>query len=114
MGTALAPVRRESVWPAPQRVAPVVEAEPPPGVPAAWEREGTMGDTGAGQRPEDAERDAVPVDYQETRPVPEDGAWPDEIKPDEVTEDDGSGVAGGSSGGSGGGSTMPGHPDATR
>ena len=33
-------------------------------------------------------------------------------RPDEsVTQDDGSGVAGGSSGGSGGGSTMPGHPD---
>lgn len=33
---------------------------------------------------------------------------------DIVTEDDGSGMAGGSSGGSGGGSTMPGHPDAAR
>jgi hypothetical protein len=33
-------------------------------------------------------------------------------RPDLVTEDDGSGVAGGSSGGSGGGSSMPGHPDA--
>ncbi len=33
-------------------------------------------------------------------------------QPDEsVTQDDGSGMAGGSSGGSGGGSTMPGHPD---
>ena len=31
---------------------------------------------------------------------------------DAVTEDDGSGMAGGSSGGSGGGSGMPGHPDA--
>jgi hypothetical protein len=30
-----------------------------------------------------------------------------------VTEDDGSGMAGGSSGGSGGGSGMPGHPDAS-
>jgi hypothetical protein len=31
---------------------------------------------------------------------------------DEISEDDGSGLAGGASGGSGGGSTMPGHPDA--
>ncbi|MFG2107159.1 preprotein translocase YidC [Micromonospora chersina] len=35
-------------------------------------------------------------------------------KPDEVTEDDGSGMAGGSSGSSSGGSSMPTHPDATR
>ncbi len=33
---------------------------------------------------------------------------------DLVTQDDGSGMAGGSSGGSGGGSSMPGHPDAAR
>lgn len=33
-------------------------------------------------------------------------------RPTTVTEDDGSGMAGGSSGGSGGGSGMPGHPDA--
>jgi hypothetical protein len=33
---------------------------------------------------------------------------------DSITEDDGSGLAGGSSGGSGGGSGMPGHPDAAR
>ncbi|MGN9767910.1 preprotein translocase YidC [Micromonospora sp. SD12] len=35
-------------------------------------------------------------------------------KPDLVTEDDGSGMAGGASGSSSGGSTMPGHPDAPR
>lgn len=35
-------------------------------------------------------------------------------RPDVVTEDDGSGVAGGASGGSAGGSGMPGHPDAAR
>jgi hypothetical protein len=35
-------------------------------------------------------------------------------RPDIVTEDDGSGVAGGSSGSSSGGSGTPGHPDATR
>ncbi|TDB78447.1 preprotein translocase YidC [Micromonospora sp. KC723] len=39
---------------------------------------------------------------------------PDGAQPDVVTEDDGSGVAGGASGGSGGGSSMPGHPDAAR
>jgi len=33
---------------------------------------------------------------------------------DQVTEPDGSGMAGGASGGSGGGSGMPGHPDAAR
>ncbi|BCB75113.1 hypothetical protein GCM10022251_35230 [Phytohabitans flavus] len=33
-------------------------------------------------------------------------------KPDIVTEDDGSGMAGGASGSSSGGSGMPGHPDA--
>jgi hypothetical protein len=37
-----------------------------------------------------------------------------DVRPDIVTEDDNSGVAGGSSGSSGGGSSMPGHPDATR
>jgi hypothetical protein len=37
---------------------------------------------------------------------------PSEPADREVTEDDGSGLAGGSSGGSGGGSGMPGHPDA--
>ncbi|PZG19961.1 preprotein translocase YidC [Micromonospora craterilacus] len=36
------------------------------------------------------------------------------VRPDLVTEDDGSGVAGGASGSSGGGSSMPGHPDASR
>ncbi|SCL32583.1 hypothetical protein GA0070624_4514 [Micromonospora rhizosphaerae] len=41
-------------------------------------------------------------------PAPEEGA----PKPDIVTTDDGSGVAGGSSGSSSGGSSMPGHPDA--
>ena len=43
-------------------------------------------------------------------PAPDDSA----AKPDIVTEDDGSGVAGGSSGGSGGSSGLPGHPDAAR
>lgn len=43
-------------------------------------------------------------------PAPDDSA----PKPDIVTEDDGSGVAGGSSGSSSGGSGMPGHPDASR
>ncbi|WP_319460736.1 preprotein translocase YidC [Micromonospora sp. RTP1Z1] len=43
-------------------------------------------------------------------PAPDDGA----PKPDLVTEDDGSGVAGGASGSSSGGSGMPGHPDAAR
>lgn len=43
-------------------------------------------------------------------PAPDDTAQ----KPDIVTEDDGSGVAGGSSGTSSGGSGMPGHPDAAR
>jgi hypothetical protein len=37
---------------------------------------------------------------------------PSEPADREVSEDDGSGLAGGSSGGSGGGSGMPGHPDA--
>jgi hypothetical protein len=36
---------------------------------------------------------------------------PSEPDADIITEDDGSGMAGGSSGGSGGGSNMPGHPD---
>ena len=43
-------------------------------------------------------------------PAPEEGG----PKPDVVTTDDGSGVAGGASGGSAGGSNMPGHPDAAR
>ncbi|MEV7267674.1 preprotein translocase YidC [Micromonospora aurantiaca] len=43
-------------------------------------------------------------------PVPAPGA----PKPDEVTEDDGSGMAGGASGSSSGGSSMPTHPDAAR
>lgn len=43
-------------------------------------------------------------------PAPDDSA----PKPDIVTEDDGSRVAGGSSGSSSGGSGMPGHPDAAR
>ncbi|MGI5214694.1 preprotein translocase YidC [Plantactinospora sp. CA-290183] len=50
----------------------------------------------------------VPADTDVPAP---DGAG---SKPDIVTEDDGSGVAGGSSGSSGGGSGMPGHPDAPR
>lgn len=43
-------------------------------------------------------------------PAPDDSA----PKPDIVTEDDGSGMAGGSSGSSSGGSGTPGHPDAAR
>nr|WP_258545198.1 hypothetical protein [Micromonospora provocatoris] len=43
-------------------------------------------------------------------PAPSPGA----PKPDEVTEDDGSGMAGGASGSSSGGSSMPTHPDAAR
>ncbi|MEU5948733.1 preprotein translocase YidC [Micromonospora sp. NPDC047465] len=43
-------------------------------------------------------------------PAPDDTT----AKPDLVTEDDGSGVAGGASGSSSGGSGMPGHPDAAR
>ncbi|HEX8626681.1 MAG TPA: preprotein translocase YidC [Catenuloplanes sp.] len=41
---------------------------------------------------------------------------PSQPRPDGdlISEDDGSGMAGGSSGGSGGGSNMPGHPDAAR
>ncbi|GHJ16803.1 MULTISPECIES: preprotein translocase YidC [unclassified Micromonospora] len=39
---------------------------------------------------------------------------PDTPAPDEVTEDDGSGMAGGASGSSSGGSSMPTHPDAAR
>ncbi|MFI2713379.1 preprotein translocase YidC [Micromonospora sp. NPDC018662] len=38
----------------------------------------------------------------------------DAPRPDEVTEDDGSGMAGGASGSSSGGSSMPTHPDAAR
>jgi hypothetical protein len=65
--------------------------------------------------PEHAEDEAgqarlVQVEADTEVPAPEGAAG----RPDVVTEDDGSGVAGGSSGGSGGGSTMPGHPDATR
>ncbi|MFF0718777.1 preprotein translocase YidC [Micromonospora sp. NPDC003816] len=36
-----------------------------------------------------------------------------DVRPDLVTEDNGSGMTGGSSGSSGGGSSMPGHPDAS-
>ncbi|MDO3704962.1 preprotein translocase YidC [Micromonospora sp. C28SCA-DRY-2] len=65
--------------------------------------------------PEHAEDEAgqarlVQVGADTDVPAPDDT----EIKPDIVTEDDGSGVAGGASGTSSGGSTMPGHPDATR
>ena len=38
---------------------------------------------------------------------------PPSVPDDAVTEDDASGVAGGSSGGTGGTSGMPGHPDAS-
>ncbi|WFE35775.1 preprotein translocase YidC [Micromonospora sp. WMMD975] len=50
----------------------------------------------------------VPADTE----VP--AAEPDAPAPDEVTEDDGSGMAGGASGSSSGGSSMPTHPDAAR
>ncbi|MEU5727239.1 MULTISPECIES: preprotein translocase YidC [unclassified Micromonospora] len=52
----------------------------------------------------------VQVDADTDVPAPEPGT----PKPDVVTEDDGSGVAGGSSGTSAGGSSMPTHPDAPR
>ncbi|MFE9689421.1 preprotein translocase YidC [Micromonospora sp. NPDC005806] len=52
----------------------------------------------------------VQVDADTDVPAPKRGA----PKPDEVTEDDGSGVAGGASGSSSGGSSMPTHPDAAR
>ncbi|SCF20717.1 hypothetical protein GA0074696_3425 [Micromonospora purpureochromogenes] len=65
--------------------------------------------------PEHAEDEAgqarlVQVEADTEVPAPDDT----DVRPDLVTEDDGSGVAGGSSGGSAGGSSMPGHPDATR
>ncbi|NYF59236.1 preprotein translocase YidC [Micromonospora purpureochromogenes] len=65
--------------------------------------------------PEHAEGEAgqarlVQVEADTEVPAPDDT----DVRPDLVTEDDGSGVAGGSSGGSAGGSSMPGHPDATR
>ncbi|WP_329110657.1 preprotein translocase YidC [Micromonospora sp. NBC_01699] len=50
----------------------------------------------------------VPADTEVPAP---DGT---DTRPDIVTEDDSSGVAGGSSGSSAGGSNLPGHPDATR
>ncbi|SCE91611.1 preprotein translocase YidC [Micromonospora mirobrigensis] len=52
----------------------------------------------------------VQVEADTEVPAPEPGAPP----PDQVTEDDGSGVAGGASGSSSGGSSMPTHPDAPR
>jgi hypothetical protein len=52
----------------------------------------------------------VQVDADTDVPAPEQDA----PKPDEVTEDDGSGMAGGASGSSSGGSGMPTHPDAPR
>ncbi|MEU4679210.1 preprotein translocase YidC [Micromonospora sp. NPDC023737] len=65
--------------------------------------------------PEHAEDEAgqarlVQVEADTEVPAPDDT----DVRPDLVTEDDGSGVAGGGSGSSGGGSSMPGHPDATR
>ncbi len=65
--------------------------------------------------PEHAEDDAgqarlVQVEADTDVPAPDDT----DVRPDLVTEDDGSGVAGGASGSSGGGSSMPGHPDARR
>ncbi|MEU5567500.1 preprotein translocase YidC [Micromonospora musae] len=65
--------------------------------------------------PEHAEDEAgqtplVQVEADTEVPAPDDT----DVRPDVVTEDDGSGVAGGSSGSSSGGSNMPGHPDAAR
>ncbi|MDH6463770.1 hypothetical protein M2302_003967 [Micromonospora sp. A200] len=65
--------------------------------------------------PEHAEDEAgqarlVQVEADTEVPAPDDT----DVRPDLVTEDDGSGVAGGSSGGSSGGSGMRGHPDAAR
>ncbi|MEV6816178.1 preprotein translocase YidC [Micromonospora sp. NPDC051296] len=63
--------------------------------------------------PEHAEDDAGQarlVQVEADTDVPTDAG----ARPDLVTEDDGSGVAGGASGSSGGGSSMPGHPDAPR
>ncbi|MDM4719074.1 preprotein translocase YidC [Micromonospora sp. WMMA1363] len=65
--------------------------------------------------PEHAEDEAgqarlVQVDAGTDVPAPKPAA----PKPDIVTEDDGSGMAGGASGSSSGGSNMPGHPDAAR
>ncbi|MEU6078807.1 preprotein translocase YidC [Micromonospora sp. NPDC047074] len=52
----------------------------------------------------------VQVEADTEVPAPDDTT----VRPDLVTEDDGSGMAGGASGGAGGGSSMPGHPDAAR
>ncbi|WP_346533953.1 preprotein translocase YidC [Micromonospora sp. DPT] len=65
--------------------------------------------------PEHAENEVgqarlVQVEADTEVPAPDDT----DERPDLVTEDDGSGVAGGASGGSGGGSGMRGHPDAAR
>jgi hypothetical protein len=51
----------------------------------------------------------TPTDIDASRKPPSQPA--DESE--QVMQDDGSGVTGGSSGGSGGGSGMPGHPDAS-
>ncbi|MGC5022675.1 preprotein translocase YidC [Micromonospora sp. DT47] len=65
--------------------------------------------------PEHAEDEAgqarlVQAEADTDIPAPDDT----DVPPDVVTEDDGSGVAGGSAGSSAGGSSLPGHPDATR
>ncbi|MEH1028107.1 preprotein translocase YidC [Micromonospora profundi] len=52
----------------------------------------------------------VQVEADTEVPPPDDT----DVRPDIVTEDNGSGMTGGSSGSSGGGSSMPGHPDAAR
>jgi len=52
----------------------------------------------------------VQVEADTDVPPPDDT----DVRPDIVTEDNGSGMTGGSSGSSGGGSSMPGHPDAAR
>jgi hypothetical protein len=64
--------------------------------------------------PEHAEDEAGQTPLTQV-PAETDVPAPDNApKPDIVTEDDGSGVAGGSSGSSSGGSGLPGHPDAPR
>jgi hypothetical protein len=76
-------------------------------------------DTGPGERNPDRgaseQMGGVPLDHQETHANPPDGGGrDDEGRPDLITKDDGSGMAGGSSGSSGGGSSTPGHPDAAK
>ncbi len=65
-----------------------------------------------GEQPND--RDVAESTGAPSFQTPADGAGQSGDQADLVTEDDGSGMSGGSSGGSGGGSSMPGHPDAAR